>query len=63
MNFICNFCKEMPKLPAKLNSPYLSPYILEWNESSLETFFESFKNIFYKKGFLSKDQKNIRFRS
>jgi hypothetical protein len=25
----------MPKLPTKWNSPYLSPHILEWHESSL----------------------------
>jgi hypothetical protein len=34
-NFIYNFLIEMPELPAKWNSPYLSPRILEWDESSL----------------------------
>jgi hypothetical protein len=34
-NFICNFSKEMPELPTKWNSQYLSCHISEWDESSL----------------------------
>jgi hypothetical protein len=35
MNFVCNFCKKIPELPAKSNSQYLSLHSLEWDESNL----------------------------
>ena len=34
------FCLEFFQLPAKLDFPYLSPHISEWNESKLLMFIK-----------------------